>query len=367
MTPLNLGIIGYGGFGPFIHQAWAQLDAVNVRAVADADPTRQPGGVTFYTSWQELVADPHVDLVAVATPPGTHAEMACAAMEAGKHVLVEKPLATTRQDARRMLAARDRTGQVATVDFMLRFNPVVEALRAWSWNDSFGRLRRVVVENYAQDETLPPDHWFWNPALSGGLLVEHAVHFIDLVQSCATAPVRRVDGLSLQRNPNQTDRMMATVVYGDGLVATHYHAFMRPGFFERTSMRFVYDLAQLDVEGWIPLSGRVTALVRSETRPELARLPGFRAVRKETLGDGNHTPRRLRSGGESYEATHLIEGVFAVPMPKSEAYAACLQGLMTDVAAAIHVPSHRMRVTLEDGLASLDIALRATEHARRAA
>ena len=367
MAPLNLGIIGYGGFGPFIHRAWAQLDAINVRAVADADPTRQPGGVTFYTSWQELVADPHLDLVAVATPPRTHAEIACSAMEAGKHVLVEKPLATTREDARRILAVRDRTGRVATVDFMLRFNPVVEALYAWSRNGSFGRLRRVVVENYAQDETLPPEHWFWNHALSGGILIEHAVHFIDIVQSFATAPARRVDGVSLQRNPNQTDRMMATVVYGDDLVATHYHAFMRPGFFERTSMRFVFDLAQLDVEGWIPLSGRVTALVGSETRPELARLPGFRAVQEETLGDGNHAPRRLRSGGQTYEAEHLIEGVFAVPVPKAEAYAACLQRLIADVAAVIRHPSHRMRVTLEDGLISLDIALRATEHARRAA
>ncbi|HMB90653.1 MAG TPA: Gfo/Idh/MocA family oxidoreductase [Rhodothermales bacterium] len=363
MTPLNLGIIGYGGFGAFIHQAWAQLDAIHVLAVADANPARQPGGVTFYPSWQDLIADPQIDLVAVATPPSTHVEIACAAMQAGKHVLIEKPLATTREDAQRILSVRDATGRMATVDFMLRFNPIVEALHTWSRNGSFGQLRRVVVENYAQDETLPSEHWFWNPALSGGILVEHAVHFIDIVHACTAAPVQRVDGVCLQRNPQQTDRTMATVVYEDGLVATHYHAFMRPNIFEKTSMRFVFDLAQLDIEGWIPLSGQITALVHGENRPALTRLPDFRVVREESLGNGE--AQLLQSGGETYQADHLMEGTFSIPMPKSDVYTVCLQGLMSDFVAAIHDPKHQMRVTLEDGMASLKTALRATEHAQQ--
>ena len=130
-------------------------------------------------------------------------------------------------------------------------------------------------------------------------------------------------------------------------------------------MRFVFDLAQLDVEGWIPLSGRVTALVHSETQPELERLPGFRTVREETLGDETRTSRHLRSGGEPYNVDRMIEGLFALPMSKPEAYASSLRGLMTDFVTAIRDPFHQIRVTLEDGLASLDIALRATEHARQ--
>jgi hypothetical protein len=61
----------------------------------------------------------------------------------------------------------------------------------------------------------------------------------------------------------------------------------------------------------------------------------------------------------------MIEGGFAMSTPKPEVYTACLQGLMSDFVAAIRDPSHRMRVTLEDGLESLDIALRATEHAQQ--
>jgi predicted dehydrogenase len=378
---LRLGIIGYGGFGPFLHGAWAAMEGVEVAAVADADPRRDPGGVRFYPRWEDLVADPGLDLVSVATPPATHADIACAALEAGKHVLVEKPRATRREDALRILAARDRAGRVVTVDYMLRFNPVVEAVHAWCRNGSFGRLRRVVVENYAQDETLPPEHWFWDPERSGGILVEHAVHFIDLVNACTPAPPARVDGLAVRRNARQEDRVMATVLYEDGLVASHYHAFSRPGFFERTSLWFVFDLAQVEVEGWIPMAGRVTALVSPETEPALGRLPGFQPYRERDLaevedvsrpegwgdgGQGGGAPRSLSSGGESYPATALVEGVFAVPGTKAQAYAGALRALLADVRAAIGDPRHRMRVTLQDGLASLDVALRAAAEARSA-
>lgn len=377
MPPLKLGIIGYGGFGRFLHQAWSQMEAVRVTAVADTDAGRDPGGVRFYRRWQELVADPDLDLVSIVTPPGTHAEIACAAMEAGKHVLIEKPLATSREDAYHIRAVQDRTGRLATVDYMLRFNPIVETLHAWSRSRCFGRLRRVVVENYAQDEALPRGHWFWDAAQSGGILVEHAVHFIDVVNGCTRALPARVDGVSVRRNPEQEDRMMLTVVYEDGLVASQYHAFSRPGFFEHTSMRFVFDLAQVEVEGWIPLSGRVRALVADETEAALRQLPGLAVAERQALAavadtsrpegwgavdaaPADGTRRQLRSGGEAYPAEALVTGTFALAASKADAYAASLRALLADLIAAVRDPGHLPRVTLAHGIASLEVALKAT-------
>ena len=170
--------------------------------------------------------------------------------------------------------------------------------------------------------------------------------------------------------------MMATVVYDDGLVASHYHAFSRPGFFEQTTMRFVFDLAQVDVEGWIPLAGRCTALVGAGTDDEPARLPGFAPQRRTGLaalpdvsrpegwGDVPRADRRtLHSGGAPYDVEALVEGTFAVPTSKSVAYADALRALMADVAAAIRTPGRRPRVTLDEGFASLAVALAATEAA----
>lgn len=370
MQPSGLGIIGYGGFGRFVHQAWSRLEEVRVVAVADTDSKRRPEGVRFYSAWQDLVRDDHVDIVAIVTPPFTHADMACEAMEAGKHVLIEKPLATTLEDARRIQVTQARTGKVASVDYMLRFNPIVEALQTWSREGYFGGLRRVVVENYAQDEALSPDHWFWDPRLSGGILVEHAVHFIDVVNGCTNTSPVRIDGLSVYRNPDQEDRMMVTVVYEDGLVASHFHAFSRPHFFEQTTMRFVFDLAQVEVQGWIPLSGSVTSLVNDETIPHLHLLPNFRQDKRQPVKDlsatGQHGPLvSLRSGGETYTVDTQIDGTFEVGVPKLEAYASALQALMADLVRAIRVPGYRPRVTVAEGISSLEIALSATEQAHQ--
>ena len=96
-------------------------------------------------------------------------------MEAGKHVIIEKPVATTSADADRLVEIRDRIGRVAAVDFMMRCTPIVEAIASWKPKLPFGRLRRVVIENHAQDETIDADHWFWDASQSGGILVELAV------------------------------------------------------------------------------------------------------------------------------------------------------------------------------------------------
>ncbi|GAG41312.1 unnamed protein product, partial [marine sediment metagenome] len=246
-------------------------------AAADTDPGRDPGPpVRFYHRWEELAADPDVEIVVIATPPFTHADMACEALSRGKHVLIEKPMATSLEDARRIMDLRDKTGRVAGIDYMLRFNPLVEALAAITHSGVLGELRRAIVENYAQDEILPQDHWFWDRELSGGILVEHGVHFFDLINGLTTATPQRVSGRTHSRNNSQEDQALAMVVYDNGLMATHYHAFSRPGFFEHTSIRLVYDLAQVDLQDWIPLAGQITALVNGTTAKALYGLPGFR-------------------------------------------------------------------------------------------
>ncbi len=94
----GIGIIGYGGFGEFIHKAWNEMNIAHVVAVCDADSTRNPGGdAAFYTTLTDLLADENVDIVSIATPPSSHKDLAILAMQAEKHVLIEKPIAMTRK------------------------------------------------------------------------------------------------------------------------------------------------------------------------------------------------------------------------------------------------------------------------------
>ncbi len=378
MTPLCIGLVGYGGFGRFLHHTWEADGAARVVAVSTLDD--RPDGVPVFARWQDVVAHADVDLVAVASPPGTHAEIGAAVLDAGKHLLVEKPVAVDLAGADALIAARDRARRpegapgVAAVDFMLRFNPVVEALVAWGASGAFGPLVRVTVENEAQDATLPAGHWFWDRAQSGGILAEHAVHFLDIVNSVVAVqggdPARAaVEGWASRRADGREDRVLAVVQHAahggtPGPLATHVHAFTRPGAFERTTMRFTFALAEVDVDGWVPLAGTVRALVGPGADADLARLPGLR-VRSETPWPGG----QALVGGEAYPAVRHVEAAFALPVPKPEAYAGALCALLADVRASIAAPGRPVRAPLEAGREALRQALaaRASADARATA
>src|SRR5436305_1194550 len=115
--PLNVGVIGVGGIAGTHFPGWKESPIAEVVALADLVPAvlQQVGetqGVTrLYEKPEDLIADPEIDVVDVCTPNNYHAPLAIAALEAGKHVLCEKPLAPTPDAIRQMIAARDRSGK----------------------------------------------------------------------------------------------------------------------------------------------------------------------------------------------------------------------------------------------------------------
>jgi predicted dehydrogenase len=303
-----------------------------------------------------------VDIVSVATPPSSHAEIAIAALKHGVHVLIEKPIATAVADAQAILDAQDESSAVATVNFMLRFNPIIAAIHGWCRSGVFGALQRVVVENYAQDETLGPNHWFWDNVVSGGILVEHGVHFFDIVNGCTTARVSRVTHRSWSRHPKMEDRVFALVEYDDGLVASHYHAFNRIDEFERTSIRFVFDAAQVEVEGWIPMQGRVMALTSDDARTAgagrtaLDALPNLELIEERPLDASRNTPLTSATLSQAKVDT-ITSATFRLDGSKEDAYLAALRALMTDMIQSVRNPNPVLRVSLEDGIEALRVAL----------
>ncbi|MEO1262665.1 MAG: Gfo/Idh/MocA family oxidoreductase [Bacteroidota bacterium] len=382
MKSCKIGIIGFGGFGKFLYNSWSKLENVNIIAIADLDAEKAKGGdnIEAFTNWRELLKIKDIDLIAIVTTPDQHQEMAIACMEAGKHVLIEKPLATSLPDAEEIIQARDRTHRVAGIDFMMRFNPMLQSLQQFTQNGTFGKLRRVDVENYAQDESLPISHWFWNPDRSGGILVEHGVHFIDLVHFLSPSKPVFVSGLRYKRNSQQEDQFMANVVYRDGLMATHYHSFSRPGFFENTKIKLAFDLADLELHGWMPLWADVRVLVNPETKSTLLNDPLFEmsasiplsqledesrpkgwGVTENNRSDDGH---RIRSGGITYQGTEMVVGKFLTRRLKQEVYVNCVQASLLDLIKKIADPSHKLTASLETGLASLEIAIQATKSAR---
>jgi predicted dehydrogenase len=351
----GIAIIGYGGFGAFIHKAWDAMENARVVAVCDSDPTRNPGGVAFYDCVTDMLSDRAVDIVSVATPPSSHKDLAIQAMQAGKNVLIEKPLALSERDGELVRQVARDTGRVATVNFVLRYNPIVEMLRDIVAGEVFGKLRRLDLRNYAMQETVPEGHWFWDPRTSGRILLEHGVHFFDLAAMLVGAGVNKAFSLGVERKPGMEDRVFAAVEYNNSVIGTFWHSFTRPRELETTTFHFAFDLGEIDMVGWIPLELRIWGWT---DKAGVEKIRSFGSAVE--LGAEKIEHIRAHSSDLYYDVDYLIDTHITLPDAKLDVYASGLRAIMDDLIAAIESPSHTMRVTLDDALEAVRVAEKAT-------
>ncbi len=351
----GIGIVGYGGFGEFIRQAWNAMEEVRVVAVCDSDPHRAPVDTKFYQQIAPLLADPEVEIVSIATPPNSHKDLAVMALEAGKHVLVEKPLALSESDARAVKDAAERNHLIASVDFMLRYNPVVEMLNEIVHKEVLGKLRRVDLRNYAMLDQTPEGHWFWDPCISGRILLEHGVHFFDLARSFTGANAAEVTAVSAERKPGIEDRMFATVRYDNNVIGTFWHSFSRPRALERTSMHLAFDLGEADMLGWIPLELRVWGWTNGRG---VEVLRGLRPEMEIQMSEME--PIKVQSSEFFYDVECDFCARVELDRPKMDVYSENLRSIMADLVRAIDDRTHTPRVTLDDGIEAVRTAEMAT-------
>lgn len=190
MSKLGIAIVGTGMIGN-VHRRAAILAGATVRGVGASSPERAREVASAwdvpraYRDIEEAVADPQVQVVHVCTPNHLHRAMAQAALEAGKHVICEKPLATTLEDARALAALAASTGLVATVPFVYRYHPVVREARARIAQGELGPLR-LIHGSYLQDWLLDPasNNWRVDPKLGGAsrVFADIGSHWCDLVE-----------------------------------------------------------------------------------------------------------------------------------------------------------------------------------------
>ncbi len=217
-------------------------------------------GARASPTWTDLIEDPDVGVVVIATPPSSHARIAIAALEAGRHVLCEKPLATNGRDAAAVVAAAVHASRVLVVDHVLRYNPILRALTRLRAGCS-PPVQRYCFENDASDEDLPPEHWFWDEEVSGGIFLEHGVHFFDAAHLLVGSAPTLVQASAVRRpGPHPvTDLVSATCEHPGGVLATHTHGFSHAHRCEHQLMRIDHGSAEVRVDGWIPVDATVDA------------------------------------------------------------------------------------------------------------
>jgi len=190
---LGVGIIGAGKHGERYLRHVADVPELRLVALARRDRGRGEAqarayGCRFHADAAHLIADPDVQAVVIVVPPTLNAELASSVARAGKHLLIEKPLATTLADCRRIAAAVGESGVTAMVAHTLRFNAVVAAIRAAL--PAIGRLHAAVITQRFEPSTLA---WLDTPAVAGGGIVLHTgVHSFDLLRHLTGDEARHV-------------------------------------------------------------------------------------------------------------------------------------------------------------------------------
>ncbi|TCU86393.1 putative dehydrogenase [Curtobacterium sp. PhB191] len=211
---LRIAMVGHGFMGAAHSQAWRTAPRFfdlgvepEMAVIVGRDPERteaarvQYGWQAASTDWRAVVADPDIDVVDIVSPGSSHVEIAIAALEAGKHVLCEKPLANTVEQAEAMTAAAAAArahGVRAMVGFSYRRVPAIAFARQLVQDGRIGTVRQVralYLQDWLADEDGPMT-WRLDKELAGsGALGDIGAHAIDLVEHVTGAELTRVSGL----------------------------------------------------------------------------------------------------------------------------------------------------------------------------
>jgi len=219
-------LLGCGRIAALFHlPILAGLEGSILRAVAEPDPGRRAaagaraGTVTVVDDYRTVLADVDVDAVVVCLPSGLHAEAACAAFEAGKHVYLEKPIATTLPDARCVQAAWRSAGTVGMIGFNQRFDPVVTALRRAVEEGQLGTVTGARIMLGAATRT--PPAWKQHRVTGGGVLLDLGSHAADLTRFVFGQEVRSVTATVMSHRFEHDTAALTMVLWDGRLVQAH--------------------------------------------------------------------------------------------------------------------------------------------------
>lgn len=293
---LRAGFVG-GGFMATVHSRAARAARAELAggasssAISARDAADRLGLDAAFDSAEALIADPDIDVVHVCTPNATHAGIARAALEAGKHVICEKPLATTSADARSLVDLAADRGLVAAVPFVYRFHPMAREARARAARGDTGRLLSVHGA-YLQDWLATPhdDDWRVDASLGGPsrAFADIGSHLVDLVEFVSGDRIVRLNASTRtvyeQRAMNvdiATEDLAAVVVeLASGAVGTLLVSQVAPGHKNALTIELSGTDASLRFEQerpeqlWVGRADSATIVDRDAARlaPDAARL-----------------------------------------------------------------------------------------------
>lgn len=196
---MRFGLIGLGGIGEVRRQALDTSAECKLTAAFDLNQAllaALPGDVATFQDAEQLLRSDACDAVIISTPTHFHKELALAALESGKHVIVEKPMASSLNDCRQMAETAERCGKLLTVGFNHRYFAAIKDVRAVIQSGALGTLR--YVKGFAGHTGLSEFKAKWmydKDIMGGGTLMDNGIHTLDLICYLMNDKISQVSGM----------------------------------------------------------------------------------------------------------------------------------------------------------------------------
>ena len=225
MNKFRFGILGCGLIGDVHARAMDTIEDVELVAMCDvslerAEQYASKHGARAYSSYEEMLAADDIDAVTICTPSGMHADQAIAALKAGKHVLLEKPMALTSADADRIRVVASESGKLLSVVFQMRLSEDVQYLKSLIDEGRFGTLAfcDLYMKYWRDPEYYAASPWRGTFAMDGGgALMNQGIHGIDIMHYlCGTPKLIGAKVKTLVHNIETEDTAAAVVEYPSG-------------------------------------------------------------------------------------------------------------------------------------------------------
>ena len=366
---VRFAAIGAGGFARFALSQFAKHQGA--RFVGVYDPNAESTGlirnahpeITVYETAGQLLADPEVDLVYIASPPFLHHEQSLAALKAGKHVICEKPAALELAHAHELSRCAEDHGLLFVVNLMQRYNRLYEVVERVIGTQMLGCFVHGFFENYASDEALTPSHWFWDDAKSGGIFIEHGVHFFDMFEGwLGKGEIASAQRLERQGHPGIWDIGQCEVIYQGNAPVHFFHGFNQPSILDRQQMRLQFERGDITLEEWVPNRLALhAACTRTEAEQLQALLPGATLTVLEQWNERQHARGRFKS----LEFDLKIRLDTGVIRPKLAVYEDLVRAMFEDQLGWLADRSHKRKIDARNAIQSLAVAVGADRMAKR--
>jgi len=362
-SPLRLGVIGFGHFAKFSLPHLLAAGDVKLVAVSGQRPQKLPLALSNvaglntvnFMGVDQLLESDEVDIVYIATPPSTHYSYTKRALRCHKHVICEKPLSLIAKQARVLEKLARKRNLLLAVNQMQRYNPMVLFLKKLIDSPVLGKFVYGHLENHAGIAGLPPDHWFWNRKKSGGIFLEHGVHFFDLFNFLfgegQLVNSERIIDSTYER------QVRCTTIHNESIVDM-YHGFTQKTNQEVQKWNFVWENGYVELSGWIPQR----LVLDAQLQPPAAEL--MKEFLDRSFGDStyryNTTIIPNTIGSNSFGQIHLeVED----SREKGELYGWLLTTMFNDQLAWLRDKHHQRALTADDGVKAVEIAEKATKKA----